>query len=130
MKKLLFCLSLLSLLIKPANAVEIINHVSHSDDFLFFFKNEDFGKEYTDLALAGKSDANVTPMFQDIKEDMQAHKQNETTIHFGKKNTNMICATIKMKIEDDPWVVNDRTLIAIDRINKFPGYECKIKKIN
>lgn len=38
--------------------------------------------------------------------------------------------TIKMKIEDDPWVMNDRTLIAIDRINKFPGYECKIKKVN
>lgn len=38
--------------------------------------------------------------------------------------------TIKMKIEDDPWVMNDRTLIAIDRINKIPGYECKIKKVN
>ena len=130
MIKLLLCASFLGLLSRAANAVEIINRFSPSDDFYVFFKNDAFGKEYKDLALAGKSDANVTPLFEDIKQDMQARKQDETTIHFGKENTNVVCATIKMKVEDDPWAMNDSTLIAIDRSDKFPGYECKIKKIH
>lgn len=55
---------------------------------------------------------------------MRAHQYSAGAKKMARRTT------IKMKIEDDPWVMNDRTLIAIDRINKIPGYECKIKKVN